>query len=280
LDLSTPDSVTDEERRVFQEFYRHHKGRTLAGHDFWMEHDPGALKRYRRYAIEMNAPSSRAFPQVAVLCWLHFYAVIGFEEGIEYQIRNAQVRGGAARATILSTLETAFLHSGPLGARYVASASTDILHNYDEPPPIPWPAGWVVEPAAFVAGLDYSRTGLTAAELTALRRWHIATCGEVPPYVDFLGRHRPEVLKAYRMRFEHAAGGALPKQMFALLLLQGQVTRGTAPGVREAARMARGLGVNRQLALDAVSRAMIYTGPASVSVVAEATGDLFDDWAD
>jgi hypothetical protein len=279
LNLSDPDSIDQTERDRFTRFYEEHKGATLPGHDFWLEHDPGALKRYRKYAIEMNTPANRAFPQVAVLSWLHFYAVIGFEDGISYQIRNAQVRGGAQKSDILATLHTAFLHSGPMGTRYVASASDRILSDYEDPEPVPWPTGWIAAPEAFHSGLDYNRPGLDRAETDKLFDWYRTTCGEVPASVRFLARHNPDALKAYRMRYEHAASAGLPNQMFALMLLQWQVTRGTPEGMREGFALARGLGVSRRFAVDAVTRAMVYTGPSAAGTVAETAGDILDGMA-
>jgi hypothetical protein len=278
LDLSQPDSWTAEEQERFRVWYEGHKGGTMPGHDFWIENDPAALKRYRIYAIEMNAPSSRQWPKVAVLGWLHFYAIIGFEDGILYQIRNAQARGGADKRSILATLETAFLHSGPLGTRFVATAAQDYLRDFEDPQPTPWPPGWLADPEAFAAGLDFNQPGVSAAELAALRGWYVRNCGEVPRYVEFLARYRPAVLKAYRMRYEHALRDALPKQMMPLLQLQWQVTRGCAPGIREAVALAKGFGVSKELVLDAVCRAMLYTGPAAISVVDEAAGDLLLNW--
>jgi len=278
LDLSAADSLTDAERASFDRFYLEHKGVTLPGHDFWLKHDPGAMKRYRRFAIEMNAPENRKFPQVAVLCWLHFYAVIGFEEGVAYQIRNAQVRGGATREEILATLHVAFLHSGPMGTRFVASAAEPLLADYEDPQPVAWPAGWSVDPAAFTAGLDYARSGLDDDERDSLLTWYRVVVGEVPSSVAFLARHCPDALKAYRMRYEHAAAGVLPKQMFAMMLLQWQATCGTPGGVREAFGLARGLGVSKELALDGMTRAMVYAGLAGAAVVAEAAGDIIEGW--
>lgn len=278
LDLSQADTMSANERADFERFYLEHKGATLPGHDFWMSHDPGALKRYRKYAIEMNSAAGRDFPQVAVLCWLHFYAVIGFEEGIAYQIRNAQVRGGASKAEILATLRVSFLHSGPLGTRFVASAAEPILADYEDPDPIAWPNGWTVEPDVFVAGLDYERPGLDDRELAALRAWYLNVCGELPPAVDFLAGNCPDALKAYRMRYEHAAGGVLPKQMFAMMLLQWEVTRGTSEGIREAFCLARGLGVGKDHVLDGLTRAMVYAGPAAASTVATVAADIIDEW--
>lgn len=278
LDLAAADSLTDAERASFDRFYLEHKGVILRGHDFWLDHDPGAMKRYRRFAIEMNAPQSRKYPQVAVLCWLHFYAVIGFEEGVAYQIRNAQVRGGTSREQILATLHIAFLHSGPMGTRFVASAAEPLLADYEDLQPVPWPAGWAADAEGFSAGLDFARSGLDEAERAALFGWYERMVGEVPTSVEFLARHCPDALKAYRMRYEHAAAGVLPSQMFAMMLLQWQVTCGTAGGIREAFGLARGLGVTKELALDGLTRAMVYAGPAAAAAVSDAAGDIIDSW--
>jgi alkylhydroperoxidase/carboxymuconolactone decarboxylase family protein YurZ len=218
--------------------------------------------------------------KVAILSWLHLYAVIGYEEGISYQIRNARARGGASKDAVLATLEIAFLHSGPLGSAAVARAASDLLNAYEDPRPAPWPAGWQLKPLLGLPRLDATTTMITASELTAIRDWYQAVCGQIPKYVEFLAVHRPAVLKAYLLRFAHADRGQLPGEMIPILQLQLYTVRSCGPGIREAAAMARGLGVAKQFALDAVTRAMIYAGPAAVSVVADSAGDIFAAWSE
>ena len=277
LDLSAPDSWTEQEQASFTAFYMAFKNQTMPGHDFWIANRPDVLKRYRLQTLQMDSAEGRPFSKIGTLCYLHYYAIVGFEDGIRYQIVNAQKRGGATKAAVLATLAVAFLHAGPLGMRFVATSSQEYLRDFEEPAEQSgWPDGWASDPEAFRAGLDFSTPDLSARELVALELWYERVCGEVPAYVRFLGRHRPKVLKAYRQRFEFAIGDAMPKQMMPLLQLQWNAIRGCAAGIRDAALMARGFGVSRAFALDAVSRAMVYCGPTGVAVVEQAAGDVFD----
>lgn len=276
LDLSSPDSWTAAEEESFTAFYMAIKHQTMPGHDFWIANRPDVLKRYRLQALQMGSPEGRPFSKIGTLSYLHYYAIVGFEDGVLYQIVNAQKRGRTTKAAILATLAVAFLHAGPLGMRYVATSSAEYLRDFEEPAePSGWPTGWEVDPDAFRSGIDFATPALTGGELRALEAWYERVCGEVPAHVHFLGRHRPEVLKAYRQRFEFAIRDAMPKQMLPILQLQWEVSRGCRPGIREAALMARGFGVSRALAVDAVARGMVYCGPGGVSVVEDAAGDVF-----
>jgi len=277
LDLSRLDSWTEEEAERFDDFYQRTKDGMMAGHAFWIAQDPGVLKRYRLYAIEMNAEENRAHPAVAVLSWLHLYAILGFEDGIAYQIVNARSRGDADRRTVLAVLEAAFLHSGPWGAGVVAKAAGPLIETLPDGDTTSWPPGWRIDPEAFATELDFSRPELAEDELARIEDWYRRICGFVPRHVTFLARHRPEALKAYRSRFEHAAR-SLPKQLLPLLQLQWQVVRGSATGIREAVALARGLEAPKSQAVDCVTRAMLYASPAAVTLVDEVAGDLFDDW--
>lgn len=65
------------------------------------------------------------------------------------------------------------------------------------------------------SGLDFSDPQLSPAELLRLEDWYEDLTGEVPPVVRFMGRHRPDVLKAYRDRYESCLK-VLPKQSLPL----------------------------------------------------------------
>jgi hypothetical protein len=278
LDLANPDSWTEEEDRAFTAFYLKTKGHTLPGHDFWVRERPDVLKRYRvqAIAVESTDPAAIAF-KLGPLTWLHFYSVIGFVEGVRYQIANARGRAGATRKELIGVLAIAFLHSGPLGM-FAVAASSDALDEYEDPAdPTPWPEGWVAEPEAFRSGMDFGNPELTSEDRASLEGWYLRVCGEVPRHVAFLAEHRPLLLKAQRNRFEFAIKDELPKQLMPILLLHLHASRGWRDGIREAALMARGLGVPKQVAVDAVLRSAPYGGTASIDLVADAAGDVFDD---
>ena len=92
--------------------------------------------------------------------------------------------------------------------------------------------------------------------------------------MDFLARHRPGLLKAYRDRYEHAIRDALPKQMLPYLLLNHSVVRGSRAGIRENVLLGRAMGMRREQLLDAVCSAVLHAGINALDVADEAAGDL------
>lgn len=216
---------------------------------------------------------------VRALSWLHYHAIVGFEEGVATESRRA-VDLGATREQLLELLALAFIHSGPKGMRAVASACEDLIGGLVARPgaAAAFPPGWEPDPGALRSGLDFSRPELSGDELAALRRWYLRYLGELPPYVEFLARYRPQLLKVYRNRLENAVRGALPKQIVPFALLHFECIRGYASGVREAALLARGFGVSRPQALEAVAAAFLYAGGAAVNVLERAAGDVVGAW--
>src|SRR5262245_15725844 len=90
LNLAEPDTWTQTEHEAFTARYMRVQERTMPGHDLWIDLRPDVLKRYRHYAVVMNHEDELGFAQVAVLGFLHHYAIAGFEEGIRYQIAGAR----------------------------------------------------------------------------------------------------------------------------------------------------------------------------------------------
>lgn len=279
LDLSRPDVWTPEEQEAFTRRYMAVKERTMPGHDLWIELRPDVLKRYRHYAVVMDDPVERQFPKIGILCFLHHYAIVGFAEGVSYQIVNARNAGGATKAAILSTLAVAFLQSGPLGTAAVAAGAGDQLRSFAEPEePTGWPDGWDADPAWFQTGMDFTEVDLTPEDLRLLQAWYQRTIGEVPRHVGLLARHRPRALKAYRHRFEFAIRNGLPKQMLPLLNLQFEVSISRGEGIREALLFARTMGIEKVFVMGAMARGAMYGGPHSLDIADAHGGDILDDW--
>ena len=274
LDLSNLDSTSPDEFAAFREFYQRTKGYALPAFEFWAEFGPEVLKRYRLQAKQTGAESL-----IVPLSFLHLYAVIGYSEGILYEIRNAQAMG-ATKAQILETLAVAFLHAGPRGMQYVATSSQAYLESYEEPTPAaaPFPVGWEPDPKAFESGLDFSEPGLTRAEIASLETWYQRCQGEIPPYVTFLAEFRPSLLKAYRSRFENSIRTALPKQMMPYLMTHFEVVRGSEDGIREGVLLAKGFGLSRAQTVDAIAWGLLYGGPAAASIAERAVGDTLRAW--
>ncbi len=283
LDLLAPDVLTAAERDAFRASYadRHAAGDpsyVLPAYELWLELRPEVLKRFRMQARHSSGAPERPDMPFSVLAFLYHYCVHGFEPGILYQIKHAQ-HAGATRAEVLDTIALAFVHAGPQGLHSVATSALEHLRSYEEPDGagLGWPESWAFDPGAFAAGLDYSHPQLLAGELDLVRDWYRRVAGEVPAHVELLGRYRPDLLKAQRGRFEHALTQC-PKQYAPYLMTYFEVTRGFGPGIREGVLLGRGFGMTRDEILDAIGWAMVYGGPAAISIAADAVGDVLDHW--
>jgi hypothetical protein len=275
FDLTRPGEVSDAEWHSYEENQRRHLGRILPTPDLIGRYRPDAVKRWVAQGDAAVGPGSLR----TNLRYLHYYAIIGHSDGVLYEMALA-ARAGHRRAEVIDTLTLATLHSPSYGLHYMARRVDDAIARYTErDEPFDWPSGWVSDPAAFRSGMDFSRRETDPDEVDALRDWWRRVAGEVPAHVDFLAAYRPELLKANRGRLETAAT-ALPKQMVAWLLLHFEVVRGHDAGIREAALMARGLGMRRIHGVDAIASAMLYAGQGGVSTAARAAADVFATWPD
>jgi hypothetical protein len=275
LDLSVPEHTTAAEAQAFRDVYTGKHGAPIPAYDFWLDNDPEMLKRHRLQASR-TGQERPWFP----LLYLHYYVVIGYEDGIAYEYRNA-VRNGYTKEHILETIAVAFLHCGPFGIRYADSACGALLRDFEQQPatgPL-FPAEWEPNAAAFATGLDFTNPELSAVEQERLNRWYADTLGEIPPYVQFLGREQPALLKAWRGRFENTLR-TLPKQLMPFYLLHLHVSRVNPEGMREALLLARAFGVSKELVLNSIGWGMLYGGPSSVSTLVRHCGDILETFPD
>lgn len=275
LNLLAPDETSEAEIEGLRQWMTGEIGYAHPGLEFWLENRPDDLKRFRLhvYMSETNICS--------ILATLHFYAIVGFSAGAEYITQSARHVYGVTKAQILETLAVAFIHAGPRGMQAVADGAANLIRELDDPaePPV-FPDGWAPDPDAFRSGIDFARPELTTRDKKRLDDWYERTCGEVPLYVRFLARENPNLLKAYRNRFEHAIRDALPKQMMPYLLLHWNTVRGWREGIREAALLGRGFGMSRSDVTHAIGRASaIDGGVASTTIAASALEDILADWA-
>ena len=199
----------------------------------------------------------------------------GYRVGVRYVVKGLQ-SSGMNREQCLDAFAVCALYCGPRGLETIARAMDD--YAWIEPAnPIRFPAHWTHDPAALTTGVDFSKPELTAEEEASVRDWYQRTLGEVPRYVDFLAAHQPEMLKVHRGRFETCLK-VLPNQVLPTTLIQFHATRANLPGIRENVLLARGLGMSKREALQAVMGGIEYAGIDAVSVVDEAARDVFDSW--
>lgn len=279
LNLSRPDATTEEELAEFRDFYTRTKGYPLPAFEFWAQHRPDVLKRYRMQARQTPSDEALRLPLANTLAFLHYYAIVGYEDGILYEVRNCESIG-ATKPMLIEALGFAFLHAGPRGMRSVYSSSHEHLSRYgdSEQNRDLFPANWDYDYSTLAAGIDYSNPDMPAGEVRVLRDWYLEVCGEVPPHVEVLSDLNPRLLKAYRHRFERTLQGSLPKQMIPYFMIHFDVIRGFGEGIREGVLLARGLGVTREQVGDAISWGMLYGGPSSISIVQESCGDVLSGW--
>ena len=275
LDLSEPDFTTIQEVEAWRQHDRDYRGYPMPTYNVLIELGrPDAVKRWfsqipRFYANEGGFSSS--------LLFTHLYAITGFTEGTLYEIDNAESQRHT-KDDVAEALALAFLHA-PSGHGFFAmrAAINARMERYSDPEtPRAYPEGWEPDPGFFHAGLDFSVADCTAAEVGAVRAWYDRVAGEIPGWVEFLGTHKPNLLKAYRNRFENTVK-VLPKQMMPWLLLSWETHRGYGVAIREAVLMCRGFGVTRTQAVDAITWGMLYGGHGSMSNVQRAAGDILDE---
>lgn len=270
-----PEVTTQEEIDTYRQYYINTKGYSLPAFEFWLDMRPDVLKRYRANFVRETTSveeKTRALPHVIAM--LHHYAVVGYQDGILYEIKLSESEG-ATKGEILDTLAFAFIHGNPMGMQQVALSSMEHMKNFPEYKirTDRWPAAWRFDAKAFKSGIDFTSPDVTKHDMEALGDWYQSTLGEVPKYVRFLMRERPRFLKAYRNRFEHALRDGLPREMVPYLLLNLNVTRGFRDGIREAVLLGKALGMTRPQLVDAITWAY-YGGMDAISIAEDAAGDI------
>src|SRR4051812_25870597 len=159
------DSFSPEEKQVLLSWYEDnheaqhtHLSRFPA---FWIEHDPGGFKRYRRHMIEIDQPQDGVvLPQAAhLLMYLSLYTIFANEKGILYLVINARTLG-ATRDEVIDTFRLAALPAGPFGVNAAAELADDYLRNEwaldSDEPGIEWPSDWAPDPNALRSGIDHA----------------------------------------------------------------------------------------------------------------------------
>ena len=247
---------------------------------------PDALKLYRRWVETVPAgvglPDALPGPVMAMV-WLHYYVVLGYREGILYEIIMAK-EFGATRAQVGDVITLGWLRGGPNGLNAAAGVALEYMQQWDPADPgagIDWPAGWEPDAEAFRSGADLSPdNAMSQDDLAKLSDWHQRVQGEVPAYVPFFAEGYPLALKMWRARYENVAAGTLPKQFIALLQLHVAALTGADDGVRRAAHMARAFGVSRTQVLQILANTQVYLGDLASNQAVTPVQELLAGWAD
>jgi hypothetical protein len=275
--LADPEVTTQEEIDEFRRISAAQLGMQQDGLDFWLDEAPEVLKRYRIWANELRirepdeAPNKWSPTGVVIQ---YVYSMTGFEDGVRYGLHGANRT--LTKPQILEELALVFRYAGPRGMATLGRAAR--AHEFRDPDePAKWPTGWAPDPDAFRSGANFGSTDATADDTRKILEWYERWLGEVPRHVRFLARHRPELLKAYRARYENTLR-LLPKQTEPWALLQISMLRGYSGGIREAMLLARGFGITRTQILEALSWGTFYGGDESLNVVDEVAGDIVETW--
>jgi hypothetical protein len=275
LDLDSVDQLTESEREAFRRTFEELTGRPHHGLNFWLDARSDVLKRYRSWADRIDVDRENRTYNPNGFGFLVWYALNGYEPGVRYLLHVEQ-RLGLTREEVLEGIALAFIWAGPRGMETIARG----LDGYEWQTPAErprFPDGWAPDPEAFASGLDFTSPGLSDAELRSLTGWYERVEMEVPAYVPFLTRERPELLKAYRNRFENTIR-LLPRQVMPYVMIHVNTQRGFAEGIREGILLARGFGMTRAQTLEAISWGSFYGGVESLSIADRAAGDLLSGW--
>ncbi len=275
FDLRRPHEATPEEIATFRRSYEESKGYSLPGFEFWLDVRPELVKRHRSMAVQIPAEASAPYPLPAVLAVLHYYAIVGYEDGVEYEIHLGE-HLGASSDDVWDTLAFAFIHAGPRGMRAVSVAADAWKQAGPSKPRDPgaFPPHWSSDLGPILSGIDHRDGELRPGEADAIVRWYEDSLGEVPRHVRFLHAHRPHLLKAWRSRYESAFAGGLPVQMAAYFMLHLNVHLARPSGIREAVLLARHLGMTDEEVRDAVGWSIFYGGVDAIDVAAGVLEDL------
>ena len=276
LDLTDLDHVRPEEAAAFQSHYIQLHGRPHAGFEFFLENNPSAMKRYRLFAAYTAIPFDQWLTLTATnFANIAWYAQLGFAEGIRYIVYIQQTSGGSAKAQVCEGLAISLYHAGAQGSEVIANALRD--YEWLEPAEPADLSAWEASRGLLASGLDFSDHGLSPEELERLDAWYLRAVGEVPGYVRFLARHRPEALKAYRNRYEHLVS-ALPVQLVPLASIKFNMYACNAELIRENVLLARYLGVSKDDTLATAISGLLYGQMEAAAMLERVAGDIFDDW--
>lgn len=275
LDFNNLDEITPEEVQAFRESYRTEDGSPQSGFDFLIDHNPAALKTYRYFATQVQAPYRNPRYQAPVFGGIGYVAYLDFDEGVRYCIVPL-LRAGFTREQVLEGMSIAFMVGGTRALVTIGRALKDFKWPEKVEDAVAWPEDWKPDPAALDSGLDFSTLEVLPGEVDKVIGWYERTINWVPNWVRYYARHNPGALKGWRYRYEKALP-TLPKQVLPLSLLFGGARLEQKETIRENVLMARALGATIDDVTQAIGVTAVY-GTEKISVVHEAAGDIIDSW--
>jgi hypothetical protein len=254
----------------------------MTSNALWLDSRPDFVKLHRRGARIFGRVDGVLDPVRGPLTGLGLlfdYILLGWEDGILNQIDSLRFRK-VSKAQIMEVVMAAQIWGGMKSLQCVYRAANVYLQAYqDSPTSAAFPPGWAPDTDAFKSGLDLSTLDLTELDRKNLFDWYQRTLGEVPRSVQFAARYNPAFLKAYRLKWENAFKGALPKQMMPMMMLRNNAITGRRDGMREAAQLGKAWGVSREWIVHAVTHVAYYfIGLEGLYAADDALGDMLADW--
>ncbi len=284
LNLNVLDETTQAEIDTYLGVMRrtHAPLYEMTANALWLDSRPDFVKLHRRGARIFGRVDGVLDPvrgPLTGLALLFDYILMGWEDGIVNQIDSLQLRK-VSKAQIMEVVMAAQIWGGMKSLQCVYRAANVYLRQYqDSPTPAAFPAGWAADTEAFKAGLDLSTLDFTTTDRANLFGWYEHTLGEVPRSVQFAAQYNPAFLKAYRLKWENAFKGALPKQMMPLVMLRNNVMTGRRDGIREAALLARAWGVSKEwIVYQVMHLGYYFVGLEGLYAAEDALGDMLANW--
>jgi hypothetical protein len=284
LNLNEVDETTNTEVDAYLAAMRrtHAPLYEMSANALWLDNRPDFAKLHRRGARIFGRVDGVLDPVRGPLTGLGLlfdYIVMGWEDGILNQIDSLKFRK-VSKAQILEIVMAAQIWGGMKSLQCVYRAANVYLREYqDSPDPAVFPAGWAADTEAFRSGLDSSTLEFTPSDRERLFDWYQRTIGEVPRSVEFAAKHNSSFLKAYRMKWENAFRGALPKQMMPIVMLRNSTMYGRRDGIREAALLGKSWGVGKDWIVYQVTHlAYYFIGLEGLYVAEDALREVLFDW--
>lgn len=276
LNLDDLEHTSQEEIDTYMNYARnnHVPLYLQTSHTVWLENRPDMQKLHHRLL-----PNFRKFAPEAVFMMsigqLHTYVYLDWEIGITNEFKVLQ-KQGVSKAQLMEVVMAAQVYAGVRGLEGVYRATWPFLRDFrDRDEPAKFPDGWDHDVSVFKSGLDLSTLELTDKDRRNLTEWYLRNGGEVPKWVTFMMKYRPEFLKAYRLRWEGIFRGALPRQCMPFMMIYHNVSNGYPAGLREAVLLGKSWGMTREWLLLAITAcAYYYTGFEGLNMVEDAVGDV------
>jgi len=279
LDLDQPDVLTQAEWESFAELHGGPLGypQGLPALSLWKEFRPDLVKTHRMNMRHSGPHVPGRGTQVPFIpANLQISILDRYELGIELEFSVAKDLGWS-RDEMMDVVAVATLDCPSRGYELIASPRVlSMLRSWPDltADPSHFPDHWHVDRSIMTSGIKLSEPGMTDDELELLADWYRRVAGEVPPWLAFVGRFAPGLVKAHRIRWERALKVSPPAAL-PFYRLHRAVEQGDEDGIRENTLLGRAFGMTDSEIIDTITHGLLISnGPAGGSVVRRAVEDI------